>query len=189
MTNNELLDAILNTYLYGISVKETNPALYKRMTFESVAKAQADGKNFKLENWHLEFLKNKLLDEGFIELLKCGNPNQYNLTTNGINFINSGGYSKAAIKRQRDEQIQEQTLDSLKRSKDSLYISIFAIIIPTIISVYSLWLSKQSPTTDQLQELQQRIDKMENLKSEAKTKTDNSLSNLSDTLKMENSSK
>lgn len=187
MTNNELLDAILNSYLYAISVKYTNPALYRKMTFENVAKAQADGQNFKLDKWHLEFLRKKLLDEGFLEPSKYGNPDPYSLTTNGINFINSGGYSKAAIKRQREEQIQEQTLNSLKRSKTSLYISIFAIIIPTIISVYSLWTSKQSPTTDQIQELQQRIQKIENLKSEAKTIKDSSLLNLADTLKMENS--
>ena len=163
MTNNEILDKILYAYLHGLKLKLDKDPKYARLTFKLVVTAF----DKEIEEWHIEFLRKQLFDDGLLEYAKYGDGEPYELTSKGIKAAQNGGwYSNSADERQSDKEIKSETLSNLKRSKSSLIISIFAIIVPTIISLYSLWTSKQSPKKEELQELQQRIENLENSKNE-----------------------
>lgn len=161
MTNNELLDKILYAYLHGLKLKLDKDPKYSRLTFKLVVKAF----DKEIEEWHIDFLRKQLFDDGLLECGKYGDGEPYELTPKGIKAAQNGGwYRNSAEERQSDKEIKSETLSNFKRSKTSLIISIFAIIIPTVISLYSLWISKQSPTKEEVQQLQQRIEKFENSK-------------------------
>ena len=53
MTQNNLLDSILSSYLYGQILKAEKPHQYKKLTFEFIAKTQEPG----IEDWRIEFAK------------------------------------------------------------------------------------------------------------------------------------
>jgi len=165
MTHNNLLDAILSSYLYGQKLKLAKDPTYKKLSFKLVAKAQDP----TVDDWNIEFLKKRLFDDGFLENAKYGDPEPYELTPTGIKAAQTRWYSSQADEKRLDKEIKEQTLLSLKRSKTALIISTIAFIIPTLISLYSLWTNRQSVTTEELQQLQKRIEKLESSKTEAKT--------------------
>jgi len=185
MTHNNLLDAILSSYLFGQKLKLTKDPTYQRLSFKLVAKAQDP----TVDDWNIEFLRKRLFDDGFLEYAKYGDPEPYELTPAGIKAAQTRWYSTQAEEKRLDKEIKKHTLLSLKRSKTALTISIFAFIIPTLISLYTLWTNKRSATTEGLQQLQKRIEKLESSKTEAKT-TSNVLEKVSvDTMKMGTSDK
>jgi len=179
MTNNQLLDAILSCYLFNEKLQHTHPTASKKMNFSLISKSQLP----EIEDWRIEFLRKQLFNDGFLENSKYGDPEPYTLTPTGLKAAQNNSYRRNEEDSQVDKEIKLQTLLSLKRSKTAVTISIFAIVIPTLISLAALWLSiKQSPT-EELNKLQQRIDKLESSKIEAKT-TSNALGTTSfDTLK------
>lgn len=185
MTNNNILDAILSSYLWGQKLKLEKDPKHKKLSFRLVVKAQEP----TADDWQIEFLKKQLFDDGFLEIAKYGDEEPYELTPAGIKAAQTRWYSNSAADKDTDKQIKQHTLADLKRSKYSLYISILAFIVPTIISLYTLWTGKQQPTTEEYQELRQRVEKMESLKSEAKTTSNVSATTSADTLKKENSNK
>jgi len=162
--NNEILDKILHSYLWAWKLKQDKDPKYPKLNFEKIARAQEQ----LIEDWHLEFLKRQLINDGFLVASDSKNGEPYELTPLGIKATQNGGYKSFQAEKQTDRDIKSQTLANLKSSKYSLIISIFAIIVPTIISLYSLWTSKQSPTDEEVQHLLQRIERMENLKDETK---------------------
>lgn len=179
MTNNELLDAILYSYLVGIKLKFENSPEYKKLTFDFIAKAQDPD----LEEWQLKFLRQTLINDGFIEPAKISGPEPYNLTPTGIKAAQTGWYKKTEKDLRTKEEITKQTLADFKRSKISLIVAIMAFIIPTIISIYTFQVNKHQPTREELQELQQRIEKLESLKNVANKDTTSIDGNASDLLK------
>jgi hypothetical protein len=184
MTNNNLLDAILSSYLWGQKLKLDKDPKYNKLTFRLVVKAQDPS----ADDWQIELLKKQLFDDGFLEVAKFGDEEPYELTPAGIKAAQTRWYSKYAADKQKENDIKDHTIADLKRSKYSLVIAILAFLIPTIISVYTMWTNNQQPTTVEVQELRQRIQKLE-LKSEAKTASTVSATNPADSLKKENSNK
>jgi hypothetical protein len=182
MTNNELLDAILNSYLYGLKLKFENSPEYKKLTFEFIAKAQ----NPDLEEWQLKFLRQTLINDGFIEPAKISGPEPYHMTPTGIKAAQTGWYKKTENDLRTKKEITKQTLADLKRSKISLIVAILAFIIPTIISIYTFQANKQQPNRQELQELRQRLEKLESLKNEAYKDTTSSFVSASDLKKKNN---
>jgi hypothetical protein len=154
MTHNKLLDAILTSYLYGLRLKLDKDPRYKKLSFNLVAKAQEP----TIDEWHIEFLKKRLFDDGFLEYAKYGDGEPYELTPAGIKAAQTNWYSSNEEEKRLDKEIKQQTLLSLKRSKDAKIISIIAIIIPTLISIYALWLTKQQDNTEEVKQLKQQLD-------------------------------
>jgi hypothetical protein len=185
MTNNQLLDAILTCYLFNEKLKHTDPNVSKKLTFAFIAKAQLTD----IDEWRIEFLRKQLFNDGYLEYAKYGNGEPYILTASGIKAAQNNAYIKTEEDKQLDKELKLQTLLSLKRSKTAITISIFAIAIPTLISLYSLWTSKQSATTEEFQQLEERVKKLENSKTEAKTTSNVSVKAFSDTLKKANTNK
>ena len=185
MTNNQLLDAILSCYLFNEKLKHTDPNVSKKLTFAFIAKAQLPD----IDKWRIEFLRKQLFNDGLLEYAKFGDGEPFILTPAGIKAAQTNSYITNEEDKQLDKELKRQTLLSLKRSKTAITISVFAIIIPTLISLYSLWTSKQSASTEELNQLQERVKKLESSKTEAKT-TSNALgTNVSDTLTKANSDK
>jgi hypothetical protein len=184
MTKNNLLDAILSSYLWGQKLKLEKDPKYKKLSFRLVVKAQEP----TIDDWQIEFLKKQLFDDGFLEVAKYGDEEPYELTPSGIKAAQTRLYSNTEADKQKENEIKDHTLAELKRSKYSLLIAILAFIIPTIISVYTLWTGKQQPTTEEVQELRQRIQKLE-LDNATKTTLGVSATISADTLKKENSNK
>lgn len=153
MTHNKLLDAILSSYLFGLRLKLDKDPRYKKLSFNLVAKAQEP----TIDEWHIEFLRKRLFDDGFLEPAKYGDAEPYELTPTGIKAAQTNWYTSQAEEKRLDKEIKEQTLLSLRRSRDAKVISIFAIVVPTLISIYALYLTKQQDNTEEVKQLKQQI--------------------------------
>lgn len=137
MTNNQILDAVLHSYLYGQKLKLEGDPKYNKMTFEFIVQTQTKGEGFIVEPWQLEFLRQTLINDGFIKLPTSG-IEPYELTKEGIKAAQIGWYKKNAKDVELEKEIKALTVADLKRSKKNLLIAILALIIPTILSIYSL---------------------------------------------------
>jgi hypothetical protein len=153
MTHNKLLDAILSSYLFGLRLKLDKDPRYKKLSFNLVARAQEP----TIDDWHIEFLRKRLFDDGFLEYAKYGDGEPYELTPAGIKAAQTNWYTSQAEEKRIDKEIKEQTLLSLRRSKDAKIISIFAIIVPTLISIYALYITKQQDNTEEVKQLKQQL--------------------------------
>jgi len=158
MTNNELLDTILQSYLYDLYLKLSNIPWDKKRTFEFIAKKQDPG----IEEWHIKFIKKQLLDDGFLEPAKINGPEPYNLTPIGIKAAKMGHYKQTERKLNIEEEISKQTIANLKRSKKSLIIAICALVISTSMSLISLLNNKHNKAIEDIIKLDLRIDQIEN---------------------------
>lgn len=179
MANTEILDAILNTYLY-LHVLRPNRN-YAKPPFKFIAKTQLEARELPLDEWHIEFLKSTLINDGFLEISINEGPDYLNLTPSGIKAAQIGFYEKAKKDKYIEEEIKKQTLENFKHSKYALYISGLTFIFSTIITMYSLWETKKSATTAQLEEIKHRLELFE--KSSLLSDTTNKLN---DTLKIKN---
>jgi hypothetical protein len=154
MTHPEKLNAVLHILLNNQRAILDRKPIDKRMTFEFICKTVAEVS----EKWEVEYLRNILLNDGYIKMGEFGDGEPPVITHPGIKFIQAGGYKQQAEDRELEQQIKRQTLTSLKRSRDAKIISIIAIIVPTIISIYALWISKQQPTIEELRQWKQQLD-------------------------------
>lgn len=154
MTHHKLLDVILACYLFAEKLKLSKDPRYQKLTFKLVAEVQEPG----IDEWNVEFLRKRLLEDGFLRPSKFGDAEPYELTPEGIKAAQTSHYSSAIKERDIDWKIKEETLKSLKRSKDAKTISIFAIIVPTLISMYSLWMAHESDNTEEIRRLRQQFD-------------------------------
>lgn len=158
MTNNKFLDAILASYLFNEKLRHTHPHESKKLTFEFIAKAQLP----EVEDWRIEFLRKQLISDGFLEYAEFGDGVTYTLTPTGIKAAQLNWYSKNEEETQLDKDIKKQTLLSLKRSKDAKTISIWAIIVPTLISIgtfiYVVIKNEKQSNIKQVQQFKQQVD-------------------------------
>lgn len=109
------------------------------------------------DEWEVRFISERLLNDGYVEIQLIGTWQKPVLTPSGIKFIQAGGYVQEVKERELDRQIKEQTLQSLKRSKTAITISIFAILVPSVISIIALRMSMTAPTTEEVQELRGQV--------------------------------
>jgi hypothetical protein len=161
MTNNQILDTVLHSYLYGQKLKLEGDPRYGKMTFEFIVKTQTKGENFEIEPWQMEFLRQTLLNDGFIKLPESG-IEPYELTKEGIKAAQIGWYKKTARDAEIEKEIKSLTIEDLKRSKRNLVIAVLALIIPTIISIYSLIQTTNNNKDTELDKLRTEIQELKN---------------------------
>lgn len=157
MTDNELLDKILDSYLHSEKLSQDNDSMYRKMTFDSVIKTHEP----TVDSWRIEFLKSKLFNDNFLTKAKTSRGEPFRLTSLGVEAAQTNWYSSLAAGKQKEDDIKDNTLVEFKRSKYSLIIAILSFIISTFISLYTLWVNKQQPTKAEVQVLHQRIQKLE----------------------------
>lgn len=133
-----------------------NP-LHQKVTFSKFVKSLDP----KIEEWQIKFLKEQLFSDKFLEYSKYGDHEPYILTPGGIKAAQNGWYVPMEDNRILDKEIKKHSLKNLKRSRTIIIISILAVIIPTVISLYSLMTNKESPSHKQFKDLQQRIKTLE----------------------------
>lgn len=179
MTLYEKLDTILNGYLGWHVLKLKGDPKHKNMTFSLAVKTLCPD----TEEWEKSYLRDRLINDGYLEPISNEDEEDLELTPKGIVFRVENGYVANQNETKKDKTIKDETLKNLKRSKWAFIISFFAFIVPTIISLYGLRTSKQSPTKEEVQQLRQRVEKLESLKNEANSNTTTVLSNAIDTLK------
>lgn len=157
MTHNKLLDAILSSYLFGLRLKLDKDPRYKKLSFNLVAKAQEP----TIDDWHIEFLRKRLFDDGFLEYAKYGDGEPYELTPAGIKAAQTNWYTSQADEKRIDKEIKEQTLKSLKQSGKALwtsYLSMIGTIGAAVIALIALTTTKQSDNSEELKQLKQQLD-------------------------------
>lgn len=167
MTLYEKLDAILNGYLGWHVLKLKGDPRYKNMTFSLAVKTLCPD----TKEWEKTYLRDRLINDGYLQPISHKNFELLELTPEGVKFRLENGYVASQDEKKKDRKIKDETLKGLKRSKWALIISIVAIIIPAIITVYIFQQSKHQLTRQEFHMMQQRIEKLENLKNEASKDT------------------
>lgn len=145
MSLNKKLDEILHVYLYGEYLKLSQDPRYKKMTFELVVRAL----DANIEELEIGYLRQHLIADGYLKYNNLDNGEPMEITSKGTEFRLKSGYEKEEVARKLELEIKVKTLKGFKYSKQAIVISLFAIIIPTAISIYSLWVAKQ-PTAELL---------------------------------------
>ena len=185
MTNNQLLDKILQLYLMDRHWELTNNPIRKQLSFSKMAKSQEP----TIEEWRIKFLKDQLFADKFLEYSEYGDGEPYKLTDPGMKAAQNGWYVPQSLKGEEEKIIRTETIKDFNRSKKAVNISIIAIIVPTIISLGALWLSRQQPTTEEVQQVKEQVRKLKGQLDQQKTTLD-SLTIISvDTLKKANPDK
>ncbi|MCF8258605.1 MAG: hypothetical protein K9J06_13695 [Flavobacteriales bacterium] len=134
MTHDQKLDAILNAYLYGQLLKLSNDPTYHKLTFALVVSRLAPD----TESWELDFLRNRLLEDGYLKFSEFGDGEPMELTPKGIAFRQTSGYEKQRLAGELDNEIKIRTLKSLRQSTVALWISILSMIGTVATTVFSL---------------------------------------------------
>lgn len=157
MTHFEKLDTILFVLLDSQRLNLQKAPTPKRLTFDFICKTVAEVQ----EQWEVDYLKQRLLDDDYIKFGDYGDGEPPKITPKGIKFMQTGGYRQQDQDLQLHRENQEQNLKSLKRSKTSLWVSVIAIIIPTLISLYTLWKNSQQPTIEEMNKLKNKVDSIQ----------------------------
>lgn len=81
------------------------------------------------EEWETEFLKQRLVADGYITFKDFNNISLPNITANGIDFIQKGGYKYQIKQKLIEDELQLRNLKNAKRSWISIILSRMAILI------------------------------------------------------------
>lgn len=130
-----------------------NP-LHNKITFAKVVKSQDP----TIEDWQIKFLKEQLFADKFLEYAKYGDGEPFALTPDGVKAAQTGWYVPHSEKGEQEKIIRTETINDFRRSKKALTISIFAIIVPTILSIYTLLTTKQQDNTEEVKQLKLQLD-------------------------------
>lgn len=155
MTHDETLDALLHCYAYAETLRLSKNGAYKNYIFRNIALSH----NPDLSDWNIEFLKNRLFDDGFLKEAPYGDAEPYILTPEGIKAAQRGHYTKSTKKAEMEDEIDALTVRSLKDSRRALVISIVAFLVPTLISIYPLLKDEDNP--HQIEKLKKQVDQLQ----------------------------
>ena len=185
MTNNQLLDTILKLYLMARQWELSKNPLHQKITFAKVVKSQES----TIEEWQIQFLKEQLFADKFLQNAKYGDEEPYTLTDTGVKAAQTGWYVPHSEKGGQERTIRTETIKDFSRSKRALNISIIAIIVPTLISLIVLWLSSRQPTTEEVRQVKEQVFKLKVQFDQQKKTLDSFTTLFGDTLKMANHDK
>lgn len=122
----------LNNILYGLfevhRKRQAKEKLDPRLTFAFIAKAV----NKDIEEWEINYLKETLINDGYIKMGEFGLGEPPQILQAGINFIIAGGYTQKDEELQTERLIKKETLVKFKYDKWSFLISIISLIIALI---------------------------------------------------------
>lgn len=160
MTNAELLDSILYCFAGILKEKLDGSPKYNKVDFKHIARSQEPD----IPDWQIDFLKMQLFMDGFLVIAKSGPEEPYELTPRGIKAAQIGWYKSKETAREQDREIRKETLAQLKRSKFFNALSIASIIFSILFSIYSAYTGYNTPSREEHQDLQRRLEKLENQK-------------------------
>lgn len=90
MTHDQKLNRILHALLSRQPKRLADKTDDKRLTFEFLCDALFQGED--VVGWEIEFLKDRLLTDSYIEFIEFDDAKLPDLTQEGVKFIQQGGY-------------------------------------------------------------------------------------------------
>jgi len=127
MTHDQKLNQILHALLSRQPKRFADKTDDKRLTFEFICNALFKGED--VLEWEVEFLKSRLLSDNYIKIIEVEDAQLPDLTQEGIQFIQHGGYVEQNRVLKTDKKIKDETLKELHRGKMTLILSVISIII------------------------------------------------------------
>ena len=127
MTQRQKLDRILYGLLSRLPKRYEDGTDYKILTFEYLCSLLF--KEEGLEPWEVEYLKDFLIQDGYIEMINVEDSIIPNITHKGKKFISDGGYVKEQERKTLQDELVKSTIKSNKRSKWALWISLAALLV------------------------------------------------------------
>ena len=103
-----------------------------RLNFEFICKALFVGEDH--DAWETEYLKRRLIDDGYLNFVNYRDVQLPEITNKGIKFIQRGGYVKEKELTELNEELLILNLKNAKRSWIAIVISIISVLI-TILSL------------------------------------------------------
>ncbi len=156
MTHFEKLNSILHVLLATESNLFAGKRLHGVLTLEFICYKVAQASDEK----EVQFLSKRLLSDEYVQIDLVDNWQKPSLTPSGIKFIQAGGYVREQKERELDLQLRQQNLESQKRSKSALVISIVAIVVPSVISIGAILMTSAGPTKEEVYELRATVEKL-----------------------------
>ena len=133
MIHAEKLNAILYILLDNQRKILAKSPIDKKLTFEFICNRVIEIN----ELWELEFLKNILIKDGYVEQFESLKELPI-ITHTGIKFIQDGGYNEIIKNKELDKKIKHETLKNFSLSKYAVGISLLSIIITVFLNFYNL---------------------------------------------------
>lgn len=125
---NRILYVLLDTHRKRLDKQPTN----RRLTFAFICKTVAE----VTEDWETEFLKQQLLSDGYMKMSDFGDGEPFEITPEGIKFIQQGAYEKEKRNYEIEQKIKEETLKKFQFDKWAFTIAILSLVI-AVISLFS----------------------------------------------------
>ena len=127
MTQRQKLDVILTGLMSRLPMRYEHGADYKILTFEFLCSVLF--KDDKAELWEMEYLKDFLINDGYIKMIDVNGTSIPDLTHKGKKFILDGGYVKEHNSKNLQEELIKTTINSNNRSKWALLASIASFVV------------------------------------------------------------
>lgn len=134
MTHDQKLDQILRALHSRMPVRMEPGKDDDRLNFEFICKALFVDEDH--EAWETEYLKRRLIDDGYLSFVNYCDVQLPEITNKGIKFIQRGGYVKERELTELNEELLLQNLRNAKRS----WIAIVIAIISLLITILTLWI-------------------------------------------------
>lgn len=128
MTHQKKLNSILNVLLDTHQKRLNKQQIDSRLNFSFICKVVTE----VADDWEVEFLKQRLLSDGYMTMGDFGNVEPPNITQEGIKFIQQGGYVKEMQNQEIEQKIRVETFKKFQYDKWAFLIAILSLITALI---------------------------------------------------------
>lgn len=124
MTHQAKLNRILYILLDNHRKELDNQIIDNRLTFSFICNTVAEVS----DDWEIEFIKQRLISDGYIDIFKSELIESPKITQPGIKFIQDGGYEQLQKNKDLEQKIKEETLKKFQFDKWAFFIAIISLI-------------------------------------------------------------
>lgn len=136
MTHYQKLDVLLNGLLSRVPHRNTYGSDNSALTFEFLCSALL--KNENVTNWEMKFLQDRLVDDGYVEIIEENNVLVPIITQKGVKFMQDGGYKKEQERRNMQDELVRTSIESNKRSKIAVWIASISLVVAILALVFQI---------------------------------------------------
>lgn len=136
MTHYEKLDMLLNGLLSRVIHRNTHGGDYSILTFEFLCSNLFEDED--ITAWEVRFLQDRLVGDGYVEMLEEDNVLIPNITQKGIKFIQDGGYKKEQERKDMQDELVKTSIESNKRSKQAVLIASISLVVAILALVFQI---------------------------------------------------
>jgi hypothetical protein len=136
MTYNQKLDMLLYGLLSRVPQRNTSGSDSCVLTFDFLCSVLF--KDEAITPWEIKFLQDRLIGDEYVEMISVKNVQIPNITQKGIKFIQNGGYQKESERLDLQDENVRTTIESNKRSKSALVVSIISLGLSLIAIIFQI---------------------------------------------------